>query len=77
MYDCMGYVAPAKVDTTAHDTLVSSHEIILDENGNPIVSESSSAISSEEKEKSRDKATEPKKEKKRKPHEEDVNFDEL
>lgn len=77
MYDCMGYVAPAKVDTTAHDTLVSSHEIILDENGNPIVSESSSAISSEEKEKSRDKAIEPKKEKKRKPHEEDVNFDEL
>ena len=77
MYDCMGYVAPAKVDTTAHDTLVSSHEIILDENGSPIVSESSSAISSEEKEKSRDKATEPKKEKKRKPHEEDVNFDEL
>ena len=77
MYDCMGYVAPAKVDTTAHDTLVSSHEIILDENGNPIVSESSSAISSEEKEKSRDKATEPKKEKKRKPHEEDVNFDDL
>ena len=73
MYDCMGYVAPAKVDTTAHDTLISSHEIILDENGNPIVSESPA----EEKEKSKEKATEPKKEKKRKPHEEDVNFDDL
>ena len=77
MYDCMGYVAPAKVDTTAHDTLVSSHEIILDENGNPIESESSSSLSAEEREGSKHNATEPKKEKKRKPHEEDVSFDDL
>ena len=77
MYDCMGYVAPAKVDTTAHDTLVSSHEIILDENGNPIESENSSSLSAEEREGSKHNATEPKKEKKRKPHEEDVSFDDL
>ncbi len=86
MYICESYRPKAKVDTVRRDSIITDEEIVLDENGNPVVkaiegenassSEASASVSSSKSESQ--KATEPKKkEKKRKPSEQQVNLDDL
>lgn len=80
MYTCSGYV-PAKVDTTETDSLTNiEEEILLDENGNPIMHQNNE--SDENKNTSsaptNDKATTTNdKHKRGKPHEEQVRFEDL
>ena len=78
MYICASYAPKPKVDTTRVDSTAFNEEIILDENGNPVVKEvpmnktegASSTPSSG--------TTEEKKEKKKaKPTEQPINFDDL
>lgn len=68
MYNCQSYYQPAKRDTTQQDSIMSTDEIILDENGNPVIKTTTG---------DKGKATEQQPEKKEKPHEEEVNFDNL
>ena len=69
MYMCASYVPKVKVDTTRIDSAAMNEEIILDENGNPIIREIPS---------SEEKANGEKKEKKKaKPAEQVINFDDL
>ncbi len=76
MYTCDSYVPQAKVDTTAVDSLAASEEIILDENGNPIIREIPVGKEGENAEPATEEnAT--KKEKKKTPTEQPVNFDDL
>ena len=80
MYNCSSYV-PVKTDTTVVDSLEHEEEIVLDENGEPVIrknedtgnpSESTTAGSGD------DKATTPtEKKKKSKPRIEEVRFEDL
>ena len=80
MYNCSSYV-PVKTDTTVVDSLEHEEEIVLDENGEPVIrknedtgnpSESTTAGSGD------DKATPPtEKKKKSKPRIEEVRFEDL
>ena len=80
MYNCSSYV-PAKTDTTVVDSLEHEEEIVLDENGEPVIrknedtgnpSESTTTGSGD------DKATTPtEKKKKSKPRIEEVRFEDL
>ena len=80
MYNCSSYV-PVKTDTTVVDSLEHEEEIVLDENGEPVIrknedtgnpSESTTTGSSD------DKATTPtEKKKKSKPRIEEVRFEDL
>lgn len=83
MYTCASYVPVAKVDTTLIDSLATSEEILLDENGNPIIKEATTdegndpmteveapTTGTEKKEKD-------KKKEKSKPQEQVINFDDL
>ena len=72
MYNCASYYPQAHADTTANDSLSHAEEILLDENGNPILKPIEDG-KKEHEENNASKATEPKK----KPHEETVNFDNL
>ena len=83
MYICESYYAPARRDTTRHDSLkTTTEEIILDENGNPV----SQPVKREKEETETSNTpkpvgTEPKQDKKEKkksrPTEQQVNFDDL
>jgi len=83
MYICESYYAPARRDTTRHDSLeTTTEEIILDENGNPV----SQPVKPEKEETETSNTpkpvgTEPKQDKKekKKSHqtEQQVNFDDL
>ena len=80
MYNCSSYV-PVKTDTTVVDSLEHEEEIVLDENGEPVIrknedtgnpSEGTTTGSGD------DKATTPtEKKKKSKPHIEEVRFEDL
>ena len=82
MYICASYVPKAKVDTTQVDSTALNEEIILDENGNPVIKE----IPAEKNEATTGTATEKKpgeeqgekKEKKKsRPTEQAIKFDDL
>ncbi|MCI6618207.1 MAG: transglycosylase domain-containing protein [Prevotella sp.] len=73
MYECASYYKPARKDTVSHDSLqVTSEEIILDENGNPI-----SKPEKSEKDNPATPNAEKKSEKKRHQTEEVINLDNL
>lgn len=72
MYNCQSYYPHARVDTTARDSVSHSEEILLDENGNPIITPVEGNRKSNE-ENGSSKTPELKK----KPREEAVNFDNL
>ena len=73
MYECASYYKPARKDTVSHDSLqVTSEEIILDENGNPIAKPEKS-----EKDNPEAPNAEKKSEKKRHQTEEVINLDNL
>lgn len=72
MYNCQSYYPHARVDTTARDSVSHSEEILLDENGNPIITPAEGNRKSNE-ESGSSKTPELKK----KPREEAVNFDNL
>lgn len=73
MYECASYYKPARKDTVSHDSLqVTSEEIILDENGNPIAKPEKS-----EKDNPEAPNAEKKSEKKRRQTEEVINLDNL
>ena len=75
MYLCPSYTPKAKVDTTEVDSLAASEEILLDENGNPIIREVPVDKEGENAEPTDENAA--KKEKKKTPTEQPVNFDDL
>ena len=75
MYVCASYAPKPKVDTTRVDSTALTEEIILDENGNPIVHEVPTG--EEGKEKKANESEEKKEKKKSKPTEQVVNFDDL
>ncbi len=75
MYLCPSYAPKAKVDTTEVDSTAIEEEIILDENGNPVIKEK--PVTGSEGDTHTPAATEEKKEKKAKPTEQPVNFDDL
>ena len=72
MYICDSYVPRAKVDTTRVDSAAMHEEIILDENGNPIIREVPAG-----EEHTGEKKPDEKGEKKKKPSEQVINFDDL
>ena len=72
---CPSYAPKAKVDTTEVDSLAASEEILLDENGNPIIREVPVDKEGENAEPTDENAA--KKEKKKTPTEQPVNFDDL
>ena len=75
MYVCASYAPKPKVDTTRVDSTALTEEIILDENGNPIVHEVPTG--EEGKDKKANESEEKKEKKKSKPTEQVVNFDDL
>ena len=75
MYVCASYAPKPKVDTTRVDSTALTEEIILDENGTPIVHEVPTG--EEGKEKKANESEEKKEKKKSKPTEQVVNFDDL
>ncbi len=75
MYMCASYVPQAKVDTIEVDSLAATEEIILDENGNPIIREVPVDHQGETTEPVEEGAA--KKEHKKAPAEQPVNFDDL
>lgn len=78
MYICESYVPKPKVDTTRIDTTTTSEEIILDENGNPIIRETPAGGESSNEKKAGEKKTDENAEKKKvKPSEQVINFDDL
>ena len=74
MYICASYAPKAKVDTTRVDSTATSEEIILDENGNPIIKE---VPSNEGANATTEESGEKKEKKKAKPSEQVINFDDL
>ena len=79
MYECASYVPTVKRDTTRIDTtMTTAEEILLDENGNPII-QSTEEKSTEEEDNSSKSSSVPSisKPKKKKATEEQVNFDDL
>ena len=79
MYLCASYAPKPKVDTTRVDSTAMSEEIILDENGNPMIKEMPIGKIEGERGESTDESKKEKKdkEKKTKPTEQPVNFDDL
>ena len=79
MYLCASYAPKPKVDTTRVDSTAMSEEIILDENGNPMIKEMPIGKIEGESGESTDESKKEKKdkEKKTKPTEQPVNFDDL
>lgn len=78
MYICDSYYPKAKVDTTEVDSLL-NEEIVLDENGNPVIKEVKVKEKSEDSEngETSEGAEATDKKKKKKNTEEVINFDEL
>ena len=79
MYECASYVPKARVDTTRVDSSAVEEEIILDENGNPIIREVPTGESNAQEKKSEEtgEKKEKKEKKKAKPSEQVINFDDL
>ena len=74
MYQCASYQPKARVDTTRRDSSSVNEEIILDDDGNPIIKE----VPTGEGEAANGSEGETKKEKKKvKPTEQPINFDDL
>ena len=80
MYTCASYVPKAKVDTTQVDSTALNEEIILDENGNPVIkeipAENVEANGTIEK-KSNEEQGEKKEKNKSRPTEKAIKFDDL
>lgn len=75
MYECASYYQPVKRDTTRRDSLeVQSEEIVLDEDGNPIVKDEKPEGTTPTEPK---KETKPEEKKHNHPTEQAVNFDNL
>ena len=77
MYMCASYAPKVKVDTTRIDSAAMNEEIILDENGNPVVRENSNSEEKANGEKKQEENGEKKEKKKAKPAEQVINFDDL
>ena len=79
MYECASYVHKARVDTTRVDSSAVEEEIILDENGNPIIREVPTGESNAQEKKGEEtgEKKEKKEKKKAKPSEQVINFDDL
>lgn len=79
MYECASYVPKARVDTTRVDSSAVEEEIILDENGNPIIREVPTGESNAQEKKGEEtgEKKEKKEKKKAKPSEQVINFDDL
>ena len=80
MYMCASYAPKVKVDTTRIDSAAMNEEIILDENGNPVVRENSNSeekANGEKKQEENGEKKEKKEKKKAKPAEQVINFDDL
>ena len=80
MYICASYAPKPKVDTTRVDSAATSEEIVLDENGNPIIKEvnaNEGAASGTDKKGTNEDNGEKKEKKKAKPSEQVINFDDL
>ena len=80
MYMCASYAPKVKVDTTRRDSAAINEEIILDENGNPVVRENSNSeekANGEKKQEENGEKKEKKEKKKAKPAEQVINFDDL
>lgn len=82
MYMCASYAPKVKVDTTRIDSAAMNEEIILDENGNPVVRENSNSEEKANGEKKQEengekKEKKEKEKKKAKPAEQVINFDDL
>lgn len=71
MYLCPSYYRPVKRDTTKRDSVLVEEEIVLDDNGNPIIRKKESAEGYDNQPKDE------KKERKTRPTEETVNFDNI
>lgn len=74
MYICDSYYPKPKVDTTLVDSLATTEEIILDENGNPVIKELP-AVKADET--NNPNAPAKKEKEKEKPEEQVINFDDL
>ena len=78
MYICDSYVPKQRVDTARVDSSAVNEEILLDENGNPIIREvSTNTENSSEKTEESGEKKDKKEKKKAKPSEQVVNFDDL
>ena len=77
MYLCPSYAPKAKVDTTEVDSLAASEEILLDENGNPVIREIPAGKEGEVTEPTEENAPKKEEKKKKTPTEQPVNFDDL
>jgi len=80
MYECASYVPRPRVDTTRVDSAAMNEEIILDENGNPIIREVPTGETNETSDKKGEENGEKKEKKdkkKAKPSEQVINFDDL
>ncbi|UKK76749.1 transglycosylase domain-containing protein [Segatella bryantii] len=79
MYECASYVPTVKRDTTRIDTtMTTAEEILLDENGNPIIQSTEEKSTGEEDNSSKSSSVPSiSKTKKKKATEEQVNFDDL
>ena len=78
MYICASYAPKPKVDTTRVDSTAFNEEIILDENGNPVIKEVPVNKTEGATPTPSSGTTEEKKEKKKaKPTEQPINFDDL
>ena len=76
MYICASYAPKPKVDTTKVDSTAFQEEIVLDDEGNPVIREIPAKKA--EGEATGSATTEEKKEKKKaKPTEQPINFDDL
>lgn len=71
MYICPSYYRPVKRDTMRRDSVLVEEEIVLDDNGNPIVRKK------EGNEDNGNESQDEKKDKKTRPTEETVNFDDI
>ena len=80
MYLCASYAPKPKVDTTRVDSTAMTEEVILDENGNPMIKEIPTGKVEGENGEATDESKKEKKDKekkKTKPTEQPVNFDDL
>ena len=78
MYICESYVPKAKVDTTRSDSATMNEEIILDDDGNPVIHEVPTGDENQAKASEDNGDKKEKKEKKKtKPSEQVINFDDL
>ena len=77
MYMCASYAPKPKVDTTFVDSTAVEEEIILDENGNPVIKERPAGHTEGETPAAATTEEGKKEKKKAKPTEQPVNFDDL